>query len=250
MSDYYNRNNRRKKRSRREKIGFYTAFSICLIAVCMAVYSTYNTLSVQDKTNNVIQVTTSEAVQVNENISGIKETLAEPKLNMERPTIVAAIDTQPQTTEPTVDSSRTALQTMLSTDITLGYPLNSNNVLREYNEKSVYFKTLNVWKPHTGVDFSGDLGEDVNAMTGGAVTKIYDDKMFGQTVEISTNNVVCIYSGLGSINVKERDSVESGDKIGSLGTVPFEASDANHVHIAVKIDGKYADPLIFIKNDE
>ena len=44
MSDYYN--NRKKKRSRREKIGFYTACSICLIAVCMAVYSTYNTLSV------------------------------------------------------------------------------------------------------------------------------------------------------------------------------------------------------------
>ena len=43
MSDYYN--NRKKKRSRREKIGFYTACSICLIAVCMAVYSTYNTLS-------------------------------------------------------------------------------------------------------------------------------------------------------------------------------------------------------------
>ena len=40
MSDYYN--NRKKKRSRREKIGFYTACSICLIAVCMAVYSTYN----------------------------------------------------------------------------------------------------------------------------------------------------------------------------------------------------------------
>ena len=34
MSDYYN--NRKKKRSRREKIGFYTACSICLIAVCMA----------------------------------------------------------------------------------------------------------------------------------------------------------------------------------------------------------------------
>ena len=40
MSDYYNRHRGRKKRSRREKIGFYTAFSICLIAVSMAIYST------------------------------------------------------------------------------------------------------------------------------------------------------------------------------------------------------------------
>ena len=60
MSDYYNRNNRNKRKSRREKIGFYTAFSICLIAVCMAVYSTYNTLSVTDKTNKV-QISETEA---------------------------------------------------------------------------------------------------------------------------------------------------------------------------------------------
>ena len=38
-------NNSRKKKSRYEKAGFYTALSICLIAVTMAVYSTYNTIS-------------------------------------------------------------------------------------------------------------------------------------------------------------------------------------------------------------
>ena len=36
--------NTSNQKSRREKIGFYTALSICLIAVCMAVYSTYSTV--------------------------------------------------------------------------------------------------------------------------------------------------------------------------------------------------------------
>ena len=40
MSKYYSKN----QKTRREKIGFYTAFAICLIAVCMAVYSTYTTV--------------------------------------------------------------------------------------------------------------------------------------------------------------------------------------------------------------
>ena len=44
MSRYY-RSGRHSRKSLRERIGFYTAFSICLIAVAMAVYSTYNTVS-------------------------------------------------------------------------------------------------------------------------------------------------------------------------------------------------------------
>lgn len=248
MSDYYNRNNRRRKHSRREKIGFYTAFSICLIAVCMAVYSTYNTLSIPNTSD---QTETTQAQQVNQVVTGVLETPSEPKLNTTIPTIsISATETQPQTTEPTEAEHEDALETMLSTDLTLTYPLKSANVTREYSEDSVYFKTLNVWKPHLGVDFAGELGDDVCAMSGGAVTKVYEDKMYGKTVEISVNDAVCIYSGLGKIIVEEGDSVDTGDKIGVVGTVPFEASDKNHIHVSVKVNGNYADPFSFIKNNE
>ena len=250
MSNYYNRNNRRKRKNRREKIGFYTALSICLVAVCMAVYSTYTTLSEPPEHQ---QLSEKKVQQVNQNVTGVVVT--SPTLNVNVtipvPTSVAEIETQPVrsvTTEPseTVD----ALQTMLSTDISLTYPLNKNNVIRPYTKDSVYFKTLNVWKPHLGVDFAGNLGDDVCAMTGGTVTKVYEDKMYGKTVEISIDNSVCIYSGLGAVSVNEGDSVETGEKIGVIGTVPFEVSDEAHIHVAVKVDGNYADPLSFIENDE
>ncbi len=251
MSDYYNRNNRRKRKSRREKIGFYTAFSICLIAVCMAVYSTYNTLSVPEETNH-ISATSPQAKEVNENVTGVRETPPAPRLDVTVPTIAAttAVETTVSSTEPSADNSKTALETMLSTDLSLKYPLKTENVIREFSKDSVYFKTLNVWKPHMGVDFAGELGEDVFAMSDGTVTKVYEDRMFGQTVEISVNNAVCIYSGLGSVDVKNGDNVSTGDKIGVVGSVPFEASDKTHIHIAVKVDGQYADPLSFIKNNE
>lgn len=251
MSDYNNnnRNYRRKHRSRNEKIGFYTALSICLIAICMAVYSTYNTLS-NSNTTTVPQEPT-EVKSVNEIVTGVQETIAVPTLNYEIPTVLPDEDKIEETETPsTADNSMTALQTMLSTDLTLTYPLKSNNVIREYNEKSVYFKTLNVWKPHKAVDFAGDLGDDVCSMSAGAVTKIYENEMYGKTVEISINDAVCIYSGLGSVNVKEGDSVESGAKIGVIGSVPCEATDENHIHVEVKVNGNYADPLSFIENNE
>lgn len=249
MSDYNNRKYRRKHRSRNEKIGFYTALSICLIAICMAVYSTYNTLSSSD--TSIITQEATQAKPVNEVVTGVQETIAVPTVNIEIPTALPDEQEIEETVEPTTaDSTMTALQTMLSTDLSLTYPLNSVNVIREYNEKSVYFKTLNVWKPHKAVDFAGELGDDVCSMSDGAVTKVYENEMFGKTVEISINDAVCIYSGLGSVNVKEGDSVDAGAKIGVIGTVPFEASDENHIHVQVKVNGNYVDPLSFIGNNE
>ena len=247
MSDYYNRKRGNKKRSRREKIGFYTAFSICLIAVSMAIYSTYNTMSVpSDSVQEQIQPTTVQ--QVNQAVTGVEETLVEPKLDSTIPQVTVVSETEPTEAE-TKASSQDALETMLSTDLSLTYPLNTNNIIREFSKDSVYFKTPNVWKPHLGVDFAGELGDDVCAMSDGAVTKVSEDRMYGKTVEISVGNAVCIYSGLGEIAVDEGDSVEAGDKIGDIGAVPFEADDKSHIHVAVKVDGNYADPLSFIGNN-
>ena len=155
MSDYYNNKGRSKRRTRREKIGFYTAFSICLIAVCMAVYSTYNTISTTKEREAAITGTVSD-VQVNQDVTGVTETIPAPTLDA----VYTIAATQPQTVEPTTEpQEKDALETMLSANVTLTYPLNSNNVLRAFSKESVYFKSLNVWKPHLGVDFAGELGD-------------------------------------------------------------------------------------------
>ena len=73
--------------------------------------------------------------------------------------------------------------------------------------------------------------------------------MFGKTLEISSNNAVCIYSGVADVRVKQGDRVEQGDVIGAVGSVPVEASDDAHLHVAVKVNGNYADPLNFIGNN-
>ncbi len=249
---------RKRKRSRRENIGFYAALSVCLIAVCMAVYSTYNT--VVNPTGSKLTTTPTQAQQVNKPVTGVRETF--PEITTEEPaeepatenivttvpTIVAEKETQ--STEETTKSNNPALQTMLAADLHLRQPLEKALIIRQYSQESVYFKNLNVWKPHLGVDYAGQLGDKVSAMTGGEVTKVTDDKLFGKTVEVSINNAVCVYSGLGSVSVKQGGRLNPGDEIGTVGSVPFEASDEPHIHIAVKINGTYADPLNFIGNDE
>lgn len=244
-------NNGRKKRSRYEKAGFYTALSICLIAVTMAVYSTYNTIS-GTKSGETVQ-TTASAAEVDNRVTGVTERVEETTVSKvgEEITIPTIAVTIPQQTEPSEkDTTKNALQTMLSTDLSLGYPLNQKNIIREFSEKTVYYKSLNVWKSHLGVDFGGEIGDEVTAMTGGAVIDVVEDKLYGKTVKIATDNAVVIYSGLNGITVNEGDSVENGQKIGVIGTVPCEVNDKNHIHIAVKIDGQFADPLSFINNGE
>lgn len=251
MSKHYD-GERRKRKTRREKIGFYTAFSICLIAVCMAVYSTYNTVSNSAKQ----KLTASDsAKQVDQPVTGVHATPPMPTIGDlgkdDHPTGVAeyeAPSTEPTTARGTYSDD--ALQTMLAADISLNFPVKGGNVTREYSKESVYYKTLNVWKPHKGVDFAAELGDDVLAMSDGEVTKVTEDKLMGKTVEISVNNVVCTYCGLGDIKVKKGDTVKRGDKIATVGVVPFEASDKNHIHVEVKVNGTPADPISFINNDQ
>ena len=256
MSRYQNKQTRRK-RSHREKIGFYTAVAICLIAVCMAVYSTYN--NVLNHSNAKETIVPTQSVEVDQPVTGVRTTFPVPTLGDMFETTEPAVAEQ---TVPTADSeedvqpttasvtySDEALQTMLSAELSLINPTRNATVLREFSRDSVYYKMLNVWKPHMGTDFAADLGDDVIAMTGGEVTKLTEDKLFGKTVEISVNNAVCIYSGLSDIKVKQGDRVEQGDVIAFAGVVPLESSDANHIHVAVKVNDNYADPLNFIGNN-
>ena len=169
MSRYY----QKPEKTRREKIGFYTAFSICLIAVCMAVYSTYTTVR-QPKRQTAASVTPTSAVSVAQPMTGVTVPAAteppetEPEVSAAPDTTAAAETTA--ATEPTGETRRAdALQTMLAAEISLTMPTKSGRVVKPYSSDSVYNKTLNSWKPHTGADFDGELGDELLRLLGDGV---------------------------------------------------------------------------------
>ena len=105
--------------------------------------------------------------------------------------------------------------------------------------------TTNDWRVHDGIDFGGAAGNDVIAIQSGTVSKVYNDSLWGNVVEIDHGKgLVAKYCGLADKDLpKAGDKVDQFDRIGTLGTVPVEAADGSHLHFSITVNGKTVDPL-------
>lgn len=120
------------------------------------------------------------------------------------------------------------------------------DIIKDYsNGEMVESKTMGDWRVHNGVDFGGSAGNDVVAVSSGKVTKVYDDSFWGTVVEIDHGNGMTVrYCGMkNGSTLPEGTEVEKYDKIGSLGHIPVEISEEDHLHLEVLVDGEYVDPL-------
>ena len=122
-----------------------------------------------------------------------------------------------------------------------------NQIIKDYsNMNPVYSKTLGDWRTHNGIDFSGEAGSAVVAISYGEVISIYEDTLFGTCVLIDHGNgVTAKYCGLNkdTLNVKEHSSVNSEDIIGYLGEVPCEKQEGAHLHFEITHNGEIVEPL-------
>ena len=107
----------------------------------------------------------------------------------------------------------------------------------------VMSKTMGDWRTHNGTDYAGNIGDPVRAVNNGRVTRVYDDVLWGTTVEIDhLDGLTVRYCGLGKgSTVSEGDEVKINDKIGNLSEIPAESADGTHFHIEAEKDGKYID---------
>lgn len=124
-------------------------------------------------------------------------------------------------------------------------PMGSDIIKDFSNGEMVQSKTMGDWRVHNGVDFGGSAGNGVVAVSDGKITKVYDDGFWGTVVEIDHGNGMTVrYCGMkeGSC-LPEGTEVEKYDKIGTLGHIPVEISEEDHLHLEVLIDGGYVDPL-------
>lgn len=120
------------------------------------------------------------------------------------------------------------------------------DIIKDFsNGEMVQSKTMGDWRVHSGVDFGGSAGNKVVAVADGKVTAVYDDSFWGTVVEIDHGNgMTARYCGLKSGScLPEGSEVKKYDKIGSLGHIPVEISDPDHLHLEILIDGETVDPL-------
>ena len=122
-----------------------------------------------------------------------------------------------------------------------------NQIIKDYsNMNPVYSKTLGDWRTHNGIDFSGEAGSAVVAISYGEVISIYEDTLFGTCVLIDHGNgVTAKYCGLNkeTLTIREHSCVNSEDIIGYLGEIPCEKQEGAHLHFEITHNGELVEPL-------
>lgn len=119
------------------------------------------------------------------------------------------------------------------------------NISKGYSDTALqYSTTYNDMRLHTAVDILCKAGSNIKSVGNGTVKAVTDDANYGRIITIEYEDDITIkYCGMGSVNVKESDSVATGDVIGTSGEIPCECADNPHIHIEAIVDGKVVSPL-------
>ena len=247
-----------------ERVGFYIALSICLVAVGLAVYSTYTSVSEYlQKSNDEYSATLNETVKpVAQNVTGVTEaetvtsnnqaTSDEATTGETRDGTLSLYEssTLPETEDVVAASDSDSLSAVLKVTESLIYPVDSESVLYEYSEDAVYNSTMKDFRAHTGTDFVANEGDKVYAMCDGVVKKIAFDERYGVIIEIANDEYSVYYCGVDSkTNVRMKDQVKQGEVIGTVSKIPCESKDPAHLHVEIKVGDKLIDPLAVIMSD-
>lgn len=254
-----------KEKKATERVSFYIALSICMMAVALAVWSAYTTFSEEDgEKEGYFASLTGEEAAVAQQMTGVA---ARPTVPATQAPTFAPTEVQteaqekekgftlsetkpPQTEDGSSESELTALQAVLRVSDSLVYPVKSRNISKEYSESAVYNKTMHDYRAHTGCDFTAEEGESVYAMCGGMVRDISVSELYGVIVELDCGDFSVYYCGLDSdFAVSEGDELSAGDTVGAVGHIPSESEDGSHVHIEVRVGDKLIDPLSVIDSD-
>ena len=95
----------------------------------------------------------------------------------------------------------------------------------------------------SGGDYGMGSEFDVISILDGTVMEVLEDDIMGKTVKIKhSNDLVSVYQSLGSIDVKENDTVSQGMVIGKSGTSNVSRDLGNHLHFEVYYQGKVINP--------
>ncbi|MFC0416527.1 peptidoglycan DD-metalloendopeptidase family protein [Cytobacillus solani] len=103
----------------------------------------------------------------------------------------------------------------------------------------------NSYHQNTGVDIGIESGEtfDVIAALSGTVTKVAEDVLLGNVIEIEHDNgIVTQYQSVTEMNVEVGDQVKQGQVLAKAGESMFDEEAGVHVHFEIRKDGVPVNP--------
>ena len=138
-----------------------------------------------------------------------------------------------------------------SGDNTFGMPVTAANALNEYG--FYHNTTLDKYYLHAGIDFAGEVGDEVFAALDGTVESIVTDaRLMGTTITLShANGLKTTYTFVDALEGLETgDVVEKGDVIATVAEpMGQEYKDGAHLHFEVFLNGSVGDPGEYLDID-
>ncbi len=250
-----------RRRTAKNSKGFYIALSLCLVAVGVAAWTTF------DSVNNFTagEDTSSQVLQTEKTISGVKapsssegvssvpsssraesskpESSASKEASSSEPESPVSSESEPHVAAGASSSPEPAA----ATPEILQYPLGDSISVPFSGDALVFSETMQDWRAHTGVDIPGEKGDAVKACAAGVVKEVSGEGLYGLTVVVSHGELTVSYCGLDTVSVKKGDSVPIGGTLGTLGTVPCEEKEEAHLHLEVSRSGERIDPSELLK---
>lgn len=105
---------------------------------------------------------------------------------------------------------------------------------------------LRSWALHSGVDFRGATGEPVFATGSGRVIQAGWMGGYGLLVEVDHGGgLTTRYAHLSRIEVKEGDTVRTGQRVGRVGSTG--RSTGPHLHYETRLNGEAVDPMRYLR---
>lgn len=215
----------------------FSVICLCIIALGLIVYfSTQSATNTQvNEATTVVQTQTTE-VQKRVTVKDTTTTTEKQTAQKTSETTTAKVTT---TEKPTMQQN----DTNVPYKSFYKYPC-EETVIAGYSEELVRNDTMNDYRAHTAVDFKCAKGAKVLSINDGLVLSVKNDNLLGKVVEIDHGGkLVARYCGLDTVNISEGDYVTIGQTLGTLGTVPFEASGESHLHFETEVNGKAVNPL-------
>ena len=227
-----------KKKKKKKGAHFYTAVAICILAVGVAGYTTYDSIKrFAGPDEDALVSKTQQRYQVQTTIEPSDDEISSSSYDYS--SVMNSFDSKQN------DDVRTQETAATAEAATIIYPT-SKDIIKGYSgDTPVFSKTLNDWRVHNGIDLAAEQGSKIKAITNGKVADIFNDELLGTTMVIEHDGgFIAFYSGLGETTlVNTDDTVESGQEIASINDIPCEAADGYHLHLSIKKDDKFIDPV-------
>lgn len=259
--------NTQNKRKKADKRGFYAALAICFLAIGIAAWSTYDTMSgfitptdegAVSSTVSAPQQTVEPSVITEDPESAVSEghghgtasavvTDAEPEKEPAESTAAPTENEAPAeetAAENTVPAEETAAEPVSYTPSeSFLRPVGDGEILTAYSDIPVYSETMRDYRVHLGADYTAERGETVKAIANGIVKDAYTDMLLGNILVIEHGDTEVRYCGLGeTFLVDPGEVVRAGQDIGSVTAAPFESAMETHLHIEATENGTPIDP--------